>query len=261
MTNEQRPLIRTISLSLQDQARIDEHARRTEIRNNFLVPIHIMWTSNTSDDASKYALAGVVDAIEASGQERPVAIIGSQTLVTGDYENADWYAEAAYSRQTLRRDVGYGLQLDTSQFYRLFANEPLQENPHWDVLIVNSDLNALINGNFINFVYGETNPSFPYSVQSIRRIEGATNDTKLNLAMVRNLLRHEVGHMFGLVRRPGGVESLGTHCPNICSMKQVLNIRELAESTIAVENQRKYFCNDCIGELSQRKDRYKPLPK
>ncbi|PIR79884.1 MAG: hypothetical protein COU25_03075 [Candidatus Levybacteria bacterium CG10_big_fil_rev_8_21_14_0_10_35_13] len=260
MRSERRPSIRPIPLTPEQEAWQREQIRRAEVRRNLLVPIHVMWTSNVLDDAARHAQAGVVDALMASGQERDLAIIGSETIVPGDFENADWYVQRAYTSQSLRRNVGFGPQLDTSQFGRLFTTEPLQQNPHWDVLIVNYDLNARVNGEFINFVFGETNPGFPYSVQSIRRIEEATKDRGLNLAMIRNILRHEVGHMFGLVRRAEAVESLGSHCPNVCSMKQTLSIRELIENTIAVENQKQHFCNNCMAELAQKKDKFEPLP-
>lgn len=257
----ERLKITSIPLSPEDEARYKELRRKSEIRANYLVPIHIMWTGNISSDASKHALAGVIDTLTASGQDRDVAIIGSQILVAGEYENADWYVSTAYKRQSLRREAGFGPQLDTSQFSTLFTNEPLQDDPHWDVLILNHDLDAMVNGAFINFVFGETSPQFPYSVQSIIRIENATSDRNLNLAMIRNLLRHETGHMFGLVGRKSGVESLGTHCPNPCSLKQALSIKELAQNTIEVENSGKYFCDDCMGELAHSKDKYKLLPQ
>ena len=165
----------------------------------------------------------------------------------------------AYRRQDLRRDVDFGPQLDAGQFGRLFTEEPWQENPHWEVLIVNHDLNGKIDGRFINFIYGETDPSFPYSVQSVRRIlESPGPNEALRLAMIRNLLRHEVGHMFGLVGRAGAVESLGSHCPNPCSMKQTLNLRELAENTVTVERSGRHFCGECMAELAQSRDRFRP---
>lgn len=260
MTGENRPPIKTMPLTPERQALQREFTRRWEIRQGFLVPIHIMWTRDVPEDATRYAQAGVLDTMIASGQDRNVAIIGSETIVPGDFENSDWYVNTAYSKQSLRRDVGFGPQLDTGQFGQLFATEPLQADPHWDVLIVNNDLNSMVNGEFINFVYGVTNPDFPYSVQSVRRIlEGGIKDRDLTLAMIRNLLRHEVGHMFGLVRRSDAVENLGSHCPNICSMRQTLNLRELAENTIAVEKTGQHFCDDCMAELVASKDRYKPL--
>jgi len=255
--------IRTIRTG-QNPARQAELVRQREIRHTELVPLYVVWASDVSDDAAKAALQGVVDAVEASGQNRGVHAYGSQSWASGDYSSADWYVEEAFRRQELRRDVGYGQQVDAGQFSRLFAHEPWQENPHWEVLVTNHDLtsrdsNSKNTDQFLNFVYGSTDPGFPSSVQSIRRIvEDVAGDKDFRNEMIRMLLRHEVGHMFGLVRRTHGRDGLrDNHCENTCSMKQTLNLRELAENTVAVENSGRHFCGDCMAELSKSKDRYR----
>lgn len=252
------PDIRTVNSGDQGPT-WQEYWRRQEIRREHLVPLYVMWTSDVSEDAAIASVRGVEDAVRASRQKREVRVFGSRPFSSGEYSSSDWYADEAFRKQTLRRDVGYGLQLDTAAFSQLFTQEPWQENPHWEVLITNRDLNTKIRGNFINFIFGETNPDFAYSIQSVRRIENATRDRALNLEMIRNLLRHETGHMFGLVRRSEAVESLGNHCPNVCSMKQTLSAAELAENTIEVERRGIHFCADCQQELAQNSQVYKPL--
>ncbi len=263
----ERPPITTISTG--DLDRQQALLRQREIRHQEPVPIYVMYPPDVPDVVAIAGLRGVYDTLDASGQNREIQNFGSRNWSTGDYSSAQWYVDEAYKRQDLKRDVGFGPQLDTAQFGRLFTIEPWQETrPHWEVLIVNKDLNSKAwtrnsqgeeTFDFINYVFGVTNPEFPYSVQSVRRIlETPGPNEALRLAMIRNLLRHEVGHMFGLVGRARAVESLGSHCPNPCSMKQTLNLRELAENTVDVERRGLHFCGDCTKELEASRDRFRP---
>lgn len=254
----ERPPIITIHPGDRDPI-WEEYSRRSEIRSNYLVPLYVMWSSNVPQDAASAGTQGVVDAMSATGQNRGIAVLGSETFLPGDFSNADWYIQKAYDRQELRRNAGHGPQLDIGQFGRLFTEEPWQVEPHWEVLIVNNDLNSRVDGNFINYVFGSTDRSFPYSVQSVRRIIDGERDLPLRNAMIRNLLRHEVGHMFGLVGRSGAVESLGSHCPNVCSLKQTLDLGALRDNTITLERKGVMFCNDCLTELARSRDYSRPL--
>lgn len=255
----ERPEIRTTLTG--DLIRQQELIRQREIRHSELVPIYVMWTPDVPFDAGQAALQGVRDTLIASGQNREIVNMGSSTWSQGDYSSAAWYVNEAFKNQELRRNVGYGPQLDVHQFGRLFTQEPWQKNPHWEVLIVNNDLNGRLNGEFINFIYGNTMPEFPASVQSVRRIlETPGPNQPLKLAMIRNLLRHESGHMFGLVGRTRGDNGLiDNHCPNPCSMKQTMDIISLAQNTIEVENKREHFCTDCRNEFVVKQNRFKPL--
>lgn len=61
--------------------------------------------------------------------------------------------------------------------------------------------------------------------------------------MIQRLLRHEVGHMFGLPNRRYNIDqSLGAHCTsNVCTMRQGLSIEEWANLTVSAEGQGTHF--------------------
>ena len=246
------PEITTVRLLDEDP---NERARRLqmrvqqEVRSNQLVPIYVTWTSDIPQAEAQAALQGVLDVTTASGQRREVFALGSQKFGRGEFSSTDWYAEKALEDQTLRRDVGYGLQIVPSNIIRLFHQEPWQAQPHWEVFILNRDLNSGEADN--NFVFGETDVSFPASIQSIRRLTVEVTDPKLRASMVRRLLRHEVGHMFSLTYRSFNVEEkLGKHCTNICTMRQGMSVGEWAEQTLQEENRGIHFCCDCLNELN-----------
>jgi hypothetical protein len=256
--SERQP-IRVLNPGNQDMWQ--ELRRRSEIRNNFLVPLYVMWPKNLPDDTARAGLQGVMDAVRVSGQDRQVISFGSRVFSEGDYSSAQWYVDEVYRRQPLRRDVGYGSQLDTGYFGGLFANEPWQqETPHWEVLMVNDDLNSMVDGRYINYVFGSTDPGFPYSVQSAKRMLEETPNRDLANAMYRNLLRHEVGHVFGLVNRSDAVQQLGGHCPNECSMRQTMDLSALRDNTLRIEISGRMFCGDCTVEVNSYKSRYRSLP-
>lgn len=246
-----------------DVQRNQELERRAEWRRDYLVPIYFMNTSEVPPAEAQAALLGVRDALAASGQQRQLANFGSQQFGHGAYSSPDWYVEEAERRQTLRRDVGFGQQVDVEEVGRLFAQEPFQEKPHWEVFVVNRDLNTRgSDGKYINFVFGSTDMLFPSSVQSIRRLMAAVPAGDLRSAMVRRLLRHEVGHMFGLpsINRPNTKQLLGTHCTNVCTMRQGMSTQEWAAETVEESRKGVHFCGDCRADLARSRPRYKPLP-
>jgi len=241
-----------------------ELTRRQEWRQNFLVPIYVMWTSNVPEAEAQAAKQGVIDTVKASGQKREIIVFGSNPFNHSNqpFSSPDWYIDETIKRQALRRDAGFGPQVDVSEVTRLFYEEPYQEQPHWEVFIVNHDLNGKQDGKYINFVFGSTSPIFPASIQSVTRLIGSVRPNDLKLAMVRRLLRHEVGHMFWLPSRSHNVEeNLGRHCTSqICTMKQGITIDAWAKQTSQEENSGIYFCNDCLADFARLQPRYKPLP-
>lgn len=252
------PETRVISVGPDPEAH-----RRWDLRSNHLVPIYVMWTSDVPQREALAGLQGVYDTVQASRQNREVVALGSQRFGTGDYSSPDWYIEQAYRNQRLRRNAGFGPQVDVGQVMQLFYKEPWQVYPHWEVFIVNHDLNDTDrNGNYLNFVFGATDTEFAASVQSVTRLMASVQNEPLRLSMTRRLLRHEVGHMFGLPNRRYNIEqSLGAHCANnICTMRQGLSIEEWADLTVSEERQGTHFCNDCVADLGRTKDRYLPLP-
>ena len=261
------PEIRTIWNSPEEQAQHQEKLRishqRSDIRNNYLVPIYVMWTSDVPPAEANAALQGVLDTRDASGQNRAVVSLGSASFGQGDFSSADWYLEEAFKRQQRQetlRERGFGAQLIPAYLYGLFTQEPWQAHPHWEVTIVNTDLWSGENDN--NFVFGITNTAFPASIQSIRRYSESIKPGPARNESIRRLLRHEVGHMFGLTHRNFNVEDkLGTHCANeICTMRQGLSIQEWAANAEAEYRTSTHFCGDCRQELASNRDKFLPLP-
>ena len=246
------PEIRTVHLFPEDPNQIAKRLQmqaQQDARTNKLVPLYVTWTRDVPQIEAQAALQGVFDVVAASGQRREVLAFGPQQFGQGEYSNSDWYVEEAYNRQHLRRDLGYGPQVVPSNIISLFHQEPWQREPHWEVFILNRDLTSGEPDN--NFVFGETNISFPASVQSIRRLIVEVSDPVLRASMVRRLLRHEVGHMFGLTNRNFHVEEkLGKHCTNICTMRQGMSVPEWAQQAVQEERLGIHFCGDCQTELS-----------
>lgn len=256
---ENRPAIRTVPIRIHPDP---ESHRRWDLRNNHLVPLYVMWTSDVPGKEAQAALQGTRDAVLASGQNREVVVLGSNAWGTGPFSSPNWYIEEALNRQSLRRDVGFGPQIDVNRVIELFYQEPWQVNPHWEVFIINQDLNDTDeSGRYINFVFGATNTEFHASVQSITRLMADVSNEPLRLRMIQRLLRHEVGHMFGLVARSYNVEQkLGLHCSNICSMRQGLSIGEWAQLTEQEDSRGIQFCDDCISDLARIRPFYLPMP-
>lgn len=237
-----------------------EAMRRAEIRSKFLVPLYVSWTSDVPTREAQAALLGVQDALTASGQDRRVINYGSSTWGRGDYSSADWYIRQAQATQKLKRNAGYGPQVVVDRLVELLHDEPWQASPHWDIMITNSDLTGKqVDGSFLNFCFGSTYEALA-SIQSTRRVIESVPVGSLREAMVRRLLRHEVGHMFGLIKRHQRVEQkLGLHCRNVCTMRQGMSITEWVELTREEETKGIHFCGDCKNELAQSKNKYKPL--
>lgn len=236
-----------------------EKARRAELRRDYLVPLYVMWSSDVPQPEAQAALRGVVDAVNASGQRRDIVTLGSGQWSEGAFSSADWYVQEAARRQRDVRNLGHGQQINVNNLTHQFYEEPWQENPHWEVAIVNTDLYA----DGTNFVFGVTQPDFAASVQSVRRLIDSVPAGELRSAMVRRLLRHEVGHMFGLPswNRRNTEEKLGTHCTNVCTMRQGISIPEWAQLTQQEVRNNVHFCGDCQHDLTTVRDRFKPLPR
>lgn len=256
------PRIRSLLLTPEQEARNREMARRQELRSNYLVPIYFMHTKDVPSAEAQAALLGVTDALVASGQNRRIVNFGSQAFGQGPYSNPEWYVEETLRKQELRKDAGYGQQLVVSSVMQHFYQEPWQEHPHWEVFVVNRDLTDWGNRGLYNFVFGSTNIELPASVQSITRLMAEIPAGELRNAMIRRLLRHEVGHMFGLPHsnRPNTKEKIGPHCTNVCTMRQGMSIPEWRKLTIEENKKGVHFCSDCKHDLAQVRNRYKPLP-
>lgn len=234
-----------------------EMTRRAELRTNFLVPIYLMWSSDVPSAEAQAATQGVYDAVKASGQNRQVVNLGSTAWSRGDYSSADWYLNKVSGMEDEARDKGHGRQVNVSNLLNQFEAEPWQEKPHWEVSIVNKDLYMYDT----NFVFEATRTEFAASVQSVRRLIDSVPEESLKLEMVRRLLRHEVGHMFGLPGRNFNVEQkLVSHCTNVCTMRQGMSIPEWEKLTKEENRGKVHFCQDCLNVLAQKRNQFKPLP-
>lgn len=255
---ERRP---TFNITRIDDEHSREMQRRNEARRNLLVPIYFQYTSDVPAEEAHAGLLGVMDAMRAAGQQRELVNFGSSSFGQGDFSNPDWYANEAYRKQSLRRDAGFGQQIDVEAVMDLLRNEPYQEQPHWEVFITGADLNLRVGREYINFVFGATLPEFA-TVQSINRLSESIPSGNLRNAMIRRLLRHEVGHMFGLPsqNRRNTEEKLGQHCVNPCTMRQGVSIPEWRDLTIEEHNNGIHFCTDCQHDLAQSRSKYRSLP-
>jgi len=254
--------IRFLPLTPEQEVLNREMTRRQELRSNYLVPIYFMHTKNVPSAEAQAALAGVTDALLASGQNRKIVNFGSQAFGQGPYLNPEWYVEETLKKQKLQKVAGYGQQLIANNVMQHFYQEPWQKQPHWEVFVLNRDLTAWGRDGLLNYIFGLTNSEFAASIQSITRIMSEIPTEDLRKAMIRRLLRHEVGHMFKLPHsnRPNIEIKLGLHCTNICTMRQGMSITEWAKQTIEEAKRGIHFCEDCQRDLAQERNRFNPLP-
>lgn len=228
-------------------------------RHEELVPIHFMYTSNVPRELARACLIGVQQAVNESGQERDIKVFRpTETWGNGSYRNIDWYVHEVLRTQGAgwTRDMRYGIQMVADRVFRLFYHEPFQvRNPHWEVLIVNRDLRTSDAEN--NFVFGLTDTLIPASIQSIRRIITDVADPELQKQLLRRLLRHEVGHMFGLPSRDERtIQLLGKHCTNPCSMRQGLSLPEWVMQSREEKRLGVHYCGDCKVDFRRVKQRF-----
>jgi predicted Zn-dependent protease len=191
-------------------------------------------------------------------------VVGPEELEPDVYFDPHDFVVGAFRNQSLRRDAGYGEQVDIQEvLWGMMRTEPYQD-PHFEVLVMNHDLNARgQGGQYMNFVFGATLQHEAMSVQSIARLLAEVAPGRLREEMVRRLLRHETGHMFGLPTpgRRNTEEMLGAHCTNVCAMRQGMSVPEWAKNTVEEYNAGVHFCDDCQTELNAMRGRYLPLPE
>ncbi|MBI4066112.1 hypothetical protein HY411_00185 [Candidatus Gottesmanbacteria bacterium] len=72
-----------------------EALRRAEIRNHYLVPLYVSWTSDVPTPEAEAALQGVREALTASGQDRKIVAYGASPWGQGEYSSSDWYIQQA----------------------------------------------------------------------------------------------------------------------------------------------------------------------
>jgi predicted Zn-dependent protease len=148
------------------------------------------------------------------------------------HRSVDWYFGAA-------RDNSRG-QVKTDAVLNLLSDDPWQENePHYDALITKEDLF----GERTNFVLGSTR-SGRATVLSFNRLRD--RETK------KQLVYHEVGHMFGLpVPRAEMDNRLGDHCVNLCAMRQGMTVGEWDSHARDRSLTNQVYCKPCDADLRE----------
>lgn len=136
-----------------------------------------------------------------------------------------WYLDAVGKKQSRSLNCspgyGYGSQIDVGLMFDLFEDELLDKNrlpPHLRVMMLNRDLY----GAGADWGLGLTDSNLGLLAVSPKILEGKYPE-ELALNMWRRLVRHEAGHLFGLVKRDYSYEEkLGRHCTNVCCMSNNL---------------------------------------
>lgn len=107
----------------------------------------------------------------------------------------------------------------------------------------------------LHFMFGATMIGLGISVQSTKRFEEASRNTWWLQETSRLMARHEFGHLVGLNEstivnrdpRPGIYRS---HCTNICTMRQVMSVRDVYELIQQLDGAPNAgFCDDCVQSL------------
>lgn len=236
-----------------------------EFRHNFLVPFLVISEGVTPADLHT-TQNGIQDVIDVSGQERDIAMLGNGSLGEGQYTSGEWYVNRALEMQSLSRDMGYGPQVDFQKLWEIIQGDDIDGIqsgfPHVKILITSHDLTGKdSDGRYVNFGYGITDPGLFVSVLSFARFS-EIEDPVLREKVLRNFVRHEASHLFGIPRREKNTEmKLGKHCINRgCTMNQSMSLKEANDQTLAIEAHGAHFCKDCIHDFEAIRDSFKKIP-
>jgi len=188
-------------------------------------PIYITWDQviDGRHDILGAAAQAVNDLQAYSPQTLTVEFHGS-SWTQGDWGSTSWYT------QQCKRPNG---QIDTRLLGDMYHNEPWQDTPHIDLVLLSEDITFGTN----NFVFGAAQGRV--SIQSLYRFLQYTKDQQLIDRMVHWVVAHELGHLLGLVSEnetnhvdlrqfPENLHGLyHGHCQNLCYMAQVMSPMEL----------------------------------
>jgi predicted Zn-dependent protease len=209
-------------------------------------PVHIIREENVHQAFMAAVWSGIVDLLSLAGVAEFIQVVDyglwrEQPWHDGThlvpFRSVDWYVEEARRASRRRNQLAAGRILDLCQ------DEPWQKEPHYDVVVLGSDI---YDGEDTNFVLGLTRPTLATAI-SINRLARVSD----GLEQIKTLVMHEVGHVFGLVSpaRRTSVQSLGTHCGNRCVMRQGMVV---PTDWIVMTGDRLLhgaLCTECLAEL------------
>lgn len=241
------------------------------------LPIVVTWTSDVPIYAVQASLVGIQDVLNASHEKRDLILVGTNGVSAYEYPGADRIVKQAISRQREHPSGPHGDQLILDDLKLILHSQKWKALPHWDVMILNQDVTGRSDGKLINWAFGQTNYGHDnqwqiMSMQSLTRILRQNWDETTKASAIRLLLRHEVGHMFGLPvmhdvlselpqRKDQLNESLGSHCTNLCSMRQCLTVKKMLDLAEELEeSEAPDFCGECQSELDAANKYRERLP-
>lgn len=219
------------------------HLEPNEMRERFLVPIHVSCDGGVTEEEYEQAVRSIKYMVDLSGRNREIKSFRNGPWGKGDFSSGDWFLE-----QSDRR----GTQVSFESLSSLFLMEPYQKAPfsHLEIFITSRDLFS----EGMNFIFGGTIPN-ELTIQSVYRFrEGNHRQTMI---LLDEVIRHEVGHLLGLPglivpsNHPRIYEKGGPHCSNLCQMRQSYSLRELKTHINEEAREKVTLCPDCLEELRQ----------
>ena len=202
------------------------------------LPVCVCWDSGVTQPESQAILEGITE-MSILMPHRIFRSYGSESFGSGYYSSPDWYVHHARHRS--------GPQINADDILLSLHSEPWQrQTPHVDILVTSRDLYT----DSCNFVFGLASPTWHVSVESVFRLRGLTPNQQN--AAIRQLIRHELGHLCGLVPegRTNSKYLLGTHCTNpSCTMQQGMNVQEWLAIASQTERTGQLFCRQCLQDL------------
>lgn len=159
------------------------------------------------------------------------------------YQSIDWYIQRGWETSSRRN------QINGCTILNCLAEEPWRDRPHYDVVILQSDMYSGFKHN--NFIIGLASRGIG-TVLSLYKFLQLEKD--LQYQCIKTEAMHEMAHAFGLIpnSRVRHIEhSLGKHCTNICVMRQGLR---LPDDWINMTNDRLRhgalaLCGECQEDL------------
>jgi len=213
---------------------------------NKLKPVYVTSERGVSNRESSSVITGIKKVIEVAGVELKVKNFGnwSNQKVRVEKElkprqSTDWYIQQG--RNASRRIN----QLKADIILNKFGFHPWHEVNHYDVLITKTDL---YKDQTTRFIIGIAQKNVG-TVISTHRFRSLDSNKKRECLITETM--HELGHVFGLPSNesPYTTDSLGSHCTNICIMRQGLNVPNDWVDMSRDRQKQGAFCERCRQDL------------